>query len=218
MNNISVYCLKYAESLMPESMAFAGGDINSSIPIAFSFYLIITNDKKILVDVGCNSMPDFKLNNFTSPISVLGQMGLTTSDITDVVITHAHNDHIGLLKQFESSLIHITSEEYEFAKGYMPENAQLNILKDKYDLSPDITIINWGGHSKGSSIVEIKTKEKIHVLAGDECYTNANIKQRLCSGICYNKEKSEAFVKKYSDDKYRVHTCHDISLKSERII
>jgi len=32
------------------------------------------------------------------------------------------------------------------------------------------------------------------------------------------KEKAKAFIEKYSDPQYCVHTCHSISLKTERIL
>ena len=61
-------------------------------------------------------------------------------------------------------------------------------------------------------------QDTIHILAGDECYTNVNIDKKICTGTFYNKEKSLESIEKYSNKKYRVHTCHDISLKTERII
>ena len=114
--------------------------------------------------------------------------------------------------------------------SYYPTQGALCLLSSFYSsvqcghpifyciINSKIKIIEWGGHSIGSSIVEINTGNAIHIFAGDECYINANIENKICTGSFYNKEKSIKFVEKYSNKKYFVHTCHDISLKTERII
>lgn len=215
-NKLSAYCLKYAESVLSENMVFDGGSKDIQIPISFAIYLIKIGHRNILVDAGCNTMPEFEMRKFYSPVFVLRQTDLSAEDITDVIITHAHHDHIEAVKYFENAVIHISRTEYESGKKYIPDNFKLNIFKDKCIINSQVKIIEWGGHSAGSSIVEIKIGDIIHILAGDECYTNANIENKICTGTFYNKDKSIEFVKKYCDKKYRVHTCHDISLKTER--
>lgn len=217
-NDLQLYCFKYAQSFLPESWIFSGGKQDINVPIAFSVYLICTQNKKILVDAGCVTMPGFEMKDFKSPVTVLKENGIEAKDITDVIITHAHHDHIEAVKFFDGATIHISSEEYENAKAYIPENFRVSTFEEEFCFSPQIRALKWGGHSKGSSIVEIKAADKIHILAGDECYTNANIEQRICTGKFYNKEKAIEFAQKYSDAKYRVHTCHDITIKTERII
>ena len=217
-NNLLVYCLKYAESVLSESMAFDGGSKDKQIPISFAVYLIRTKDKNILVDTGCNTMPGFEMKRYFSPIFVLRQMGFSSKDITDIIITHSHHDHIEAVKYFENAVIHISKSEYENAKKYIPNDFKVLIFEKEYDVTPQIKILECGGHAKGSSIVEIKTYDNIHILAGDECYTNENIKNKICTGSFFDKEKLMEFIEKYSNENYRVHTCHDISLKTERII
>lgn len=217
-NKLSVYCLKYAESLLPENLAFYGHPKEKLIPISFAIYLIKTKDKNILVDAGCDTMPDFVMRNFYSPAFVLLQANLSADQITDVIITHAHHDHIEAVKHFKNAVIHISRLAYEKGKKYIPDEFKVSVFEDEFNLSSQIKIIEFGGHSIGSSIVEIKMQDTTHVLAGDECYTNANVENKICTGSFYNKEKAIEFVEKYSNKKYRVHTCHDISLRTERII
>ncbi|MFQ9800809.1 MAG: hypothetical protein ACLR23_19855 [Clostridia bacterium] len=68
------------------------------------------------------------------------------------------------------------------------------------------------------AIVEITTKDITYILAGDEGYINDCITRKIPTGCYYDLEKSKEFIEKYSNKKYRLHTCHDISLKTERII
>lgn len=216
--DLSVYRLKYAESMLSESMVFDGGSTEKYIPISFVVYLIKYGNRNILVDAGCDTMPGFQMRKFYSPAFVLRNIGLSAEDITDVIVTHSHHDHIEAVKHFSNAVVHISESEYESGKNYIPNDFEISTFKDEYSICSQIKILEWAGHSKGSSIVEIKTQDTIHILAGDECYTNANIENKICTGLFFNKEKSNLFIKKYSNKKYRVHTCHDISLKTERII
>ena len=214
----ALYCLKYAESVLPEGMAFCGGVKERVVPISFAVYLIKLKEKNVLVDVGCNTMPGFVMKRFYSPVFVLRQAGLSADDITDVIITHAHHDHIENLRYFKNATLHITEEEYLNGKRYVPSGMKLNLIKEQSILFEQIKIIKWAGHSIGSAIVEITDNNVIHLLAGDECYVNECIARKIPTGTYENLEKSRRFVEKYSDKKYRVHTCHDITLKTEKVL
>ncbi len=215
---LQIYCLKYAESVLPESMVFDGGSKEKKLPITFVVFLIETENKKILVDAGCDYMPGFCMKKYYSPAFALRTIDLVAEEITDVIITHAHHDHIEAVKHFKNALIHISKAEYENANQYIGEDMKVNAFENEYDIASQVKIIEYGGHSKCSSIVEIRTDDEIYILAGDECYTNTNIENKICTGVYCNKDKSMAFVEKYSDKKYKVYTCHDCSLKTERII
>ncbi len=216
--NFAVYCIKYAESVLPESMAFLGASKEKVIPISFAVYLIKTKNKNILVDVGCNTMPGFDMKKHQPPAVALRSVGFAADEITDVIITHAHHDHIEALRYFKNAVLHITEDEYSNGKKYIPENMPVHLWGEELLIEEQIKVIKWGGHSIGSAIVEMTYNDEIHILAGDECYTDLNIKNKICTGTFYDKAKSIEFVEKYSNKKYCVHTCHDISLKTERII
>ncbi len=219
VNNIlSVYCLKYAESVLPENMVFCGGNKEKKLPISFVVYLIKHGDRNILIDAGCDTMPGFKMRRFYSPAFVLRSVGVSSDEITDVIITHSHHDHIEGLKHFKNATVHISKAEYDGGKKFIPEGFSVNVFENECEIAENIKILEIGGHSKGSSIVELNVRDAVHIFAGDECYTDSNIRKRLCTGSFYNQENSIEFVEKYSDAEFKVHTCHDASLKTERII
>ncbi|MBO5020849.1 MAG: hypothetical protein J6D52_09320, partial [Clostridia bacterium] len=83
--SVSLYCLKYAESVLSENMAFFDGAKEKMIPISFAIYLINTEDKNILVDAGCDTMPGFDMKKYYSPAFVLRQAGFSADEITDVI-------------------------------------------------------------------------------------------------------------------------------------
>ena len=206
MNDLFVYCLKYAETFIPQSMVFDDGSKDVFLPITLSIYLIKTDKRNILVDAGCDTMPGFIMKKHYSPAFVLRYADISPDDITDVIITHSHHDHIEALSHFRNADVYITKNEFVNGEIYIPKDLKVNLFDDEFLLTPQIKIIEIGGHSKGSAIVEIKADDITHVLAGDECYTKSNIDKKICTGVYTNHEKAMAFIEKYSSKKYQVHT------------
>ena len=210
--------IEYGKSVLPETMVFENGKKDVFHEIVFKVYLIKIDDKLILADAGCETMPGFVMRDFIGTVKALEKINIHPSDITDVLITHSHHDHIEAVKYFSNAVIHITASEYPSGKKYIPESFKVHIFEKEYAIYPGVRFVEWGGHSKGSVVVEVEAGDKIHLLAGDECYTQENIAQKRCTGTFCNKEKATEFVEKYSAFQYCVHTCHDNALKTERII
>ena len=86
--------------------------------------LIRKDDKVILLDTG--SGHHFG-KNAGKLVPSLATLGLTTEDITDIVITHAHVDHIGgVLDEnnhviFQKATYHIARREYDFWMSDNPD-------------------------------------------------------------------------------------------------
>lgn len=218
MNNLSVWALKYGESTLPENMVFKGGSSNISLPISFAIYLIQTENRRILVDVGCDTMPGFLMRRFYSPAFVLREIGLSSADITDVIITHAHHDHVAALSHFENATVYIQTEEYANAKQYISQRSHVRMFDDTFSIEKNIRIVKIGGHSIGSSIVEIDHGDVTYVVAGDECYHNACVAQKHSTGSSCNESRSLEFVEKYAEGRYRVLTMHDPAIKTTKIV
>lgn len=202
--------IKYAESTLPESWIFEGGDSSKEVPIIFSVFLVKTDSKNILVDAGCRTMPGFKMENFTTPMAVLKQMGIETEDITDVVITHAHHDHIECVGCFENATVHIQQDEYEQGKEYLCNNSRIETFADEKVIDEGVMVVKIGGHRKGSCVVQCDKGGKKIVLCGDECYSFYNLKNRIPTAKSYCPQNSRAFVEKYSGEGYECLLCHNI--------
>ena len=76
---LTVFC--YGTTEIDEHMAFQNGDKQKKIPISLLFFLIQTDKKNILVDVGCDTMPGFPLYTFCSPVEVLEKTGISRDEI-----------------------------------------------------------------------------------------------------------------------------------------
>lgn len=206
---IDIIPIDYGKSVLPESMIFENGAGNKFRPIIFRVYLIRTENRLILVDAGCETMPGFDMKDFVGPIKALNNIGISPNEITDVIITHAHHDHIECAKYFKNAVIYIQKDEYESGKGYLAENLNIRTFDEEMQICGGIKAVKIGGHSKGSSIVEITDSVKKYIIAGDECYMRDSLTKHIPTGISYNPEKSRAFIQKYGVGEYTVFLCHD---------
>ncbi len=206
---IDIIPIDYGKSVLPESCIFENGAENKFRPIIFRIYLLKTENRLILVDGGYETMPGFDMTDFIGPIKALNNIGISPGEITDLIITHAHHDHIECAKYFKNAVIYIQKDEYESGKGYLAENLNIRTFDEEMPICDGIKAVKIGGHSKGSSIVEITGADKPYIIAGDECYMRECLTKQIPTGISYNPEKSRAFIQKYCVGEYMVFLCHD---------
>ena len=207
---IDIIPVDYGKSSLPESWAYENGSEEKKLPIIFRVYLLKTENRLILVDAGCETMPGFDMSDFIGPVKALNNIGISPEAITDLVITHAHHDHIECAKYFKNAARFIQKDEYEAGKGYLAENLNIRTFDEKMQICDGIKAVKIGGHSKGSSIVEITDSGKKTIIAGDECYSRECLTRQIPPGAPVNPEKSRAFIQKYGRGEYRVLLCHDI--------
>ena len=206
---IEIIPINYGKSVLPESMIFENGAENKFRPIVFKIYLIKTENRLILVDAGCETMPGFDMRDFIGPVKALKNIGILPEQITDLIITHAHHDHIECAKYFKNAALYIQKDEYEAGKGYLAENSNICTFDEEIQVCEGVRVVKIGGHSKGSSIVEITDGENKCIIAGDECYLRECLENKIVTGASYNPENSRAFIEKYSNKEYTVLLCHD---------
>ena len=210
---IVAFC--YGTTEIDERMAFQDGDKQKKIPISLMFFLIQQDEKNILVDVGCDTMPGFPLYTFCSPVEVLEKAGIKRSEITDVVLTHTHHDHADGLRYYKNAKVYVQENEIEYSKKYAPISENIVSFTDETEIAKGVTVKYIGGHSAGSCVVHIKTENREIVLCGDECYTRDNLLLKKPTGCSCRLEKSTEFVEKYSDEKYETVLSHDLAVCAE---
>lgn len=82
------------------------------MPISFTMYVIRTERDFVLVDAGCDDLPGFNMENMIGPVEALKRIGLKPDDISKVIITHAHQDHIAGLVHFPYSVVIIQEQVF----------------------------------------------------------------------------------------------------------
>ena len=207
-----IVTLKYGESVFGEKFIFRDGNPDNVLPISFVIYLIQDGERNILVDVGCNDKAGFIMSIFSKPVDVLKEYGVMPEDVTDIVITHHHHDHIHAITDYPNAIVHIQEDEYACGKKYFSENMQVEVFQDEKILADGIKVKKIGGHSVGSSIVLCNCDGKEYVFCGDECYLKECLEKKIPTGSSYVPKISESFVKEYGDKDYIHLLFHDPSI------
>jgi len=174
-------------------------DEKNRITIALRLLLIRGNGRIILVDNGVGDKLEEKLQRIygiDSPPKVLqnslNQVGLNCSDVTDVILTHLHFDHVGgstfydhngeLVPTFRNAVYYVQQAQFDWAQNpserdrasYLPENflplqhtGQLQLLQGEQELFPGIEILVTNGHTFGQSLIKISDNSKTLLHCAD---------------------------------------------------
>ena len=209
MNDRKIVTLKYGETVFNESYIFKGGDSNVMLPISFVIYLIQDGGRNILIDAGCNDGAGFDISVFDKPVNILREYGVMPEDITDIVITHHHHDHIEAVKDYPNATIHIQKEEYELGKTYIPQNQKVELFGEEKVFAEGLVVKKIGGHSVGSCIVLCECNQKTYLFCGDECYVKECFIKNIPTGVSYNAKASKKFISDYSSEQYELLLFHD---------
>ena len=199
----------YGKTDLPESMIFEGSSSDMRRPIVLRIYLIECEGRRILVDAGCDTMPGYVLTDFLGPVGALAREGITPRDITDVILTHHHHDHIDAIRHFTHARVYLCRDEYEMAKKHLDGICDLVLFDESIEVCRGVRTIRIGGHTVGSSIVSVTLDGREYVISGDECYMKECLDRRIPTGVSVSPERSRAFVEEYSKDKYTVLVLHE---------
>ncbi len=157
-NTYHVYAIEYAASRgsVPVSKIAIGATADDTVHFAYFFwYLRGENGKKILVDTGFredSTMPKLSLKSYTRPDSALARLGVTPDEITDVVITHPHFDHIDGLVFYRNATVWMQKKDYDYFVG---EAWQKN--GDHYGFT----------HEDVMNIVRVNLEGRLRLVDGD---------------------------------------------------
>ena len=211
-----------------ESVWTPGENIGRSIEFSSTCWLIKARSKWLLWDTGVpqatlndpkgwSTLPKLIVYHLDKTITgQLAQIGLKTSDITYVALSHTHGDHIGNVNLFPESTILMQQVEYSWIKSPEGPNDNVNQLKalarkllgtpkhlqlidGDMDLFGDgsVTLISTPGHTPGSQslLVHLKNSEFV-ILSGDVVHLEDNFKRDIVPSLNTDKAASIASMEK----------------------
>jgi len=207
-----------------ESVWTPGENVGRSIEFSSTCWLIRRRGEWVLWDTG---VPQASLNDpkgwstlpklivYHLDKSITGQLaeiGLKTSDITYVALSHTHGDHIGNVGLFPNSTILMQRVEYTWisspdgandnvnqlkalARKLLGTPKQLQLLDGDTDVFGDgsVTLISTPGHTPGhqSLLVHLKNSGFI-ILSGDVAHSEGNFEKDMVPSLNTDKAASIA--------------------------
>jgi len=121
MTDYSIWVLDYAAvNTFPQSVMMYGPQYHGTRNLPYAYALLKGRGEVILIDTGYNHKEYGKyladlygVTNYHGPDEVLAECGVTPADVTRVLITHAHFDHMGGLDLFPNATFYIQKRELD---------------------------------------------------------------------------------------------------------
>jgi N-acyl homoserine lactone hydrolase len=228
-----ISALIYGKSIYPSELLNVN-DGTKTKTILWMFYLIQTSNQNILVDTGFMDkkyISSFQITEYKSPTLLVRNAGIDPMQITDIILTHSHFDHIGSAHYFPNARIYINTKELDvfrnsdgfkqFEKVFEVRDFRNQIVRVdvNYYFSPEISVFFSGGHTIGSQFVQIKTSNREFVITGDECYfareciNGIGLTEKAVYSISNNKKFIDRLAEiKKKNNRLEVLTLHDFEI------
>jgi glyoxylase-like metal-dependent hydrolase (beta-lactamase superfamily II) len=174
-------------------------DENGMLPIEMGGFLVRSGDRLVIVDtgIGPHADPD-RLGKF---MGNLAAFGVQPSDVTDVVLTHLHFDHLGWAtdgerRLFRNATYRCHEADWTFFMGSTPFDDSLPVslmggrsssellppIADRLEtwsadgtILPGMDVRSAPGHTPGSTVIVISSGTERAMLLGDVVHCPAEL-------------------------------------------
>lgn len=211
-----LYVLEYARSRnQPVASLIQGAFDEGVMNVPFAFVLAKNGKRNVLIDSGfmnkgggAEMATKFDIPWWISPVRLLGELGISAEQVTDIFISHAHFDHMGGIGEFPNAMIYIQKREYLswleamalpprfgfLTAAVSPDDLhsaldasvdhRLTLLEgDKDNVLPGIHARFGEGHTLGQQFVVIDSAKGRMVVSGDCVYAARNITGNNNDGV-----------------------------------
>jgi glyoxylase-like metal-dependent hydrolase (beta-lactamase superfamily II) len=201
-----VYAVRFATAASyPTRFLIAGADSARRTPLAFSVWLMRGGGRTVLMDAGFyrdKFIERWKPEGYTRPSEALAALGVKPSDVTDIVISHVHWDHVDGADLFPRARVWLQRDEYEhytndsgavLDRAIDADDAKMLaglkaagrirlVAGDSTEIIPGITVFTGGKHTFGSQFATVNAslaggRTGTVVLASDNAYLYENLER-----------------------------------------
>lgn len=193
--------------------------------------LIPFKDRLVLIDTGIGEsvvdrfFKNYEISKQNMLIMELSKLGISTEDITDVVLTHLHFDHAGGSVDYKRNEIifinanhYVHKNELEYAKSQIAVNKsylkstidillssnKLKVLEnEEEEILDDFFLILTGGHTPGLLNAYFKLNADQYIFPGDLLPTPWHIRNENPEGFDHSadelKKQKEKIIRRALD-------------------
>jgi len=198
-----VHAVRFASAPYGVKNLVAGITDDRSIDIAFTVWVLRGGGKTVLVDAGFyrdKFIQQWKPRDFVRPSdAVMAGLGIKPENVTDIIVSHSHWDHMDGVDLFPNAKIHIQKAEYEYYIGPagevlhrggadaldakmmadMPRKRIDLVNGDDQQILPGIRVYTGGKHTFESQFAGVNTRAGTIVIASDNAYLYENLEKHL---------------------------------------
>lgn len=203
-----IFVLEYARSRkQPVASLLQGAFSEGTIDLPFAFVLARHGDRAVLIDTGfvrekggAMMAERFGIAEWISPLRLLAEVGVTPAQVTDIVLSHAHYDHMGSIHEFPDARLFLQKQElFSWIEAlalprrfgmltwvlnpedihhalHAAEAHRLTLLDgDRDNVAPGIHVRLGPGHTMGQQFVVVESENGRYVVSGDCVYCSKNL-------------------------------------------
>jgi len=179
-----------------------GAPAGEKLDIALIFWLVRGGNRNILLDTGFHRqqwIDQYKVTDYIRPDEAVRLAGVEPDKITDIILSHAHWDHMGGIDLFPNATVWIQKDEFAYYMGPAwqrggqhggidPEDL-MNLLRrntqgklrlidgDDREILPGIRAFTGARHTYASQYIRVEGTPS-YVLASDNCYLYRNLETK----------------------------------------
>jgi glyoxylase-like metal-dependent hydrolase (beta-lactamase superfamily II) len=209
----------------PVASLVVGAERERRLDIPVMVWLLKGSDgRNVLIDAGFyrqKFLDQWKPRDFRTPAAAVEAAGVKADAISDVVISHAHWDHVDGADLFPKATIWIQRAEYEYYTGeaWHPRNTHggvdvddmMALLKiniegrlrfvegDDRDVVPGIRCYTGGKHTRESQFCSVRVAGGTAVFTSDNVYLYENLEKHAPIAQTFGGEEGRASNLKAQD-------------------
>jgi glyoxylase-like metal-dependent hydrolase (beta-lactamase superfamily II) len=201
----TIQAIRYGVSPgIPVGALVVGGPKDEKVDVDFVVWLVRGDGHNILFDSGFHHERYFKqwnVSDYLRPDEAVQQAGVKPEDVTDIVISHAHWDHMGGIDLFPKATVWIQKDEYRYYTGEawqsggqhggidaddiqqlvkLNTEGRLRLVDGEKEILPGINVFVGSRHTYASQYLRVGGKTPF-VLASDNVYFYRNLAEHKAS-------------------------------------
>lgn len=205
-----VIAVRYASYFAPKSVFFHNFHLyeeeDAELELHFYFWILRAGDEVILVDTGCEPEEGRRRGDVVSdPIELLRGIGIAPRDVSTVLVSHCHYDHIGNLREFPDAEVVLPRTELDFWRtpfsrrrhfaAYTDPRAlahlygiedRLRTIAGEVEPLPGVRSIEVGGHSPGQTMFLVETDSAPVLLTSDAVHFESELDDDRPFAVLYD--------------------------------
>lgn len=178
----------------------AGGAPTDAVHLPVQPLLVRDGDRVVLIDAGAGG----QMGTENLLVASLRAAGVEPDQVTDVLISHAHGDHVGGLVDasgaltFPKAVIRMSAPEWDAAKAAKGDEAALfraitprvEVFQPAAQVTPAIRAVPLKGHTPGHSGYEIASGQQRLLYLGDALHSSIISVQRPDLPLVWDKDRA----------------------------
>jgi len=227
-------------------------DEKNRIKLTTRHLLLLSDEKKILIDTGAGKNWNEKFekiysvnNNVHDMFPALEKLGVNKEEITDVILTHLHFDHIGgavlfendkIIPAFPNAQYHVQKKQFEwglnpserdkasyFKDRFVPlaEEGILSLIDGENNFDDDIELLSMEGHTFAQQLVKISDSSNTLLYCADLIPLSSHINPPFIMGYdlqpLVTLEEKKKILPKAVDENWTLFFEHDPDIAAATI-